>query len=43
MKGHFPVAMPIDQYPEAFLTGWIIPHWQKIVEIIEADPNRLPF
>ena len=43
MKGHFPSAMPVDQYPEAFLTGWIIPHWQKIVEIIEADPNRLPF
>ena len=43
MKGHFPAAMPIDQYPEAFLTGWIIPHWQKIVEIIEADPDRLPF
>ena len=43
MKGHFPAAMPVDQYPEAFLTGWIIPHWQKIVEIIEADPNRLPF
>lgn len=42
-KGHFPAHMPMDQYPEAFLTGWIIPHWQKIVEIIEADPDRLPF
>ena len=42
-KGHFPAAMPIDQYPENFLTGWIIPHWQKIVDTIEADPDRLPF
>jgi hypothetical protein len=42
-KGHFPESMPIDRYPEAFLTGWIIPHWQKIVDIIEADPDRLPF
>lgn len=42
-KGHFPAHMPMEQYPEAFLTGWIIPHWQKIVEIIEADPDRLPF
>ena len=42
-KGHFPAHMPIDRYPEAFLTGWVIPHWQKIVEIIEADPDRLPF
>ena len=42
-KGHFSANMPVDQYPEAFLTGWVIPHWQKIVDIIEADPNRLPF
>ena len=42
-KGHFPASTPIDQYPENFLTGWIIPHWQKIVDTIEADPNRLPF
>lgn len=42
-KGHFPVTVPIENYPEAFLTGWIIPHWQKIVEIIESDPDRLPF
>ena len=42
-KGHFSGMVPVDQYPEAFLTGWVIPHWQKIVETIEADPNRLPF
>ena len=42
-KGHFPATVPVENYPEAFLTGWIIPHWQKIVEIIEADPDRLPF
>jgi len=35
--------VPVDQYPEAFLTGWVIPHWKKIVETIEADPDRLPF
>lgn len=42
-KGHFSANVPVENYPEAFLTGWVIPHWQKIVEIIEADPNRLPF
>ena len=42
-RGHFPATVPVENYPEAFLTGWVIPHWQKIVEIIEADPNRLPF
>ena len=42
-KGHFPATVPVENYPEAFLTGWVIPHWQKIVEIIEADPDRLPY
>lgn len=42
-KGHFSGMVPVDSYPEAFLTGWVIPHWQKIVETIEADPDRLPF
>ena len=42
-KGHFSGMVPVDQYPEAFLTGWVIPHWKKIVETIEADPDRLPF
>ena len=42
-RGHFSGMVPVDQYPEAFLTGWVIPHWQKIVETIEADPDRLPF
>lgn len=42
-KGHFSGMVPVESYPEAFLTGWVIPHWQKIVETIEADPDRLPF
>jgi len=42
-KGHFPTGMPMEEYPEAFITGWIIPHFQKIVETIEANPDRLPF
>ena len=42
-KGHFSGMVPVDSYPEAFLTGWVIPHWKKIVETIEADPDRLPF
>ena len=42
-RGHFPTNVPLDEYPEAFLKNWVIPNWQKIVETIEADPNRLPF
>ena len=42
-RGHFPANVTLEEYPEAFLKNWIIPNWQKIVETIEADPNRLPF
>lgn len=28
---------------EGFVDGWIIPFWKNIVEMIEANPGRLPF
>ena len=42
-KGHFRYETPISKYPDSFIKNWIIPNWGKIVDIIEADPNRLPF
>ena len=42
-KGHFRFEVPISKYPDNFITAWILPNWGKIVDIIEADPNRLPF
>lgn len=42
-KGHFRYETPISKYPDSFISSWIIPNWGKIVDIIEADPNRLPF
>ena len=42
-KGHFRYETPISKYPDSFIASWIIPNWGKIVDIIEADPNRLPF
>lgn len=42
-KGHFRFEVPISKYPPRFITDWIIPNWNKIVDIIESDPNRLPF
>lgn len=42
-KGHFPITTPVKEYPDDFLTGWVIPNWKKIVETIEANPHRLPF
>ncbi len=42
-KGHFRYETPISKYPDSFISSWIIPNWGKIVDIIEAEPNRLPF
>lgn len=42
-KGHFPEDTSIEEYPEAFVTGWIFPNWGQIVKTIINDPNYIPF
>ena len=42
-KGYFPADMPVKDYPADFIAGWCIPHWQKIVEVVENDRSDLPF
>lgn len=34
-KGHFPEEIPIDQYGEKFISGWLIKYWSQIVELID--------
>lgn len=42
-KGYYTRDMPWTVMEEAgFVNGWIIPFWNRIVEIIESDPDRLP-
>ena len=42
-KGYFPQDKAVADYPEEFIRRWALPNWDKIVDAIEADPNRLPF
>ena len=42
-KGHFPPEMPIDQYPEKFVRGWLMHNWSQVVTTIEANPEHTPF
>ena len=42
-KGHFAADVPLKQYPEEFITQWLLPNWEKIAAVITADPTRLPF
>lgn len=34
--GHYPVDTPISVYDEDFINGWLIPHWDKVVEYIKT-------
>ena len=33
-RGKYPQGTPFKNYDPAFVTGWIIPMWDKIVEFI---------
>ena len=33
-RGKYPQGTPFENYDPAFVTGWIIPMWDKIVEFI---------
>lgn len=36
-KGHYTEDVPIDEYPEKFLTGWLIKHWDQVVSLIKPN------
>lgn len=35
-RGHYSTDVPITDYPEDFITGWCLKHWQSIVNMITA-------
>lgn len=47
-KGYYPLETPIEKYDNDFIQGWVIGHWDKIVEAInqerfKKDTENLPF
>ena len=36
-KSKYSETTPIDQYPENFLSGWVLKYWTQIVNMIRAD------
>ena len=38
-KGHYAEDVPISEYPERFITGWLIKYWPQIVQIIDAGKS----
>lgn len=39
-KGNHPEITRLDDYPEKFITGWIIRYWEQIVEGIKSTKNN---
>ena len=42
-KGHFPPEMPVGQYPEKFVRGWLMRNWDQVVTTIMNTPEHVPF
>ena len=36
-RGHYPAAMPMEEYEEAFITGWVFKYWNQIMDMIRAN------
>lgn len=36
-KGKYPADVPITDYPEKFIIGWVIKYWQQIVDMVNDD------
>lgn len=36
-KGHYPAEVPLDEYPDKFITGWLIKYWSQIKSIITSN------
>ena len=39
-KGHYTEEVPIDEYPEEFVSKWLIAHWDQIVSLIKPNTNK---
>lgn len=42
-KGHYTESVPTSEYSPEFFAKWAFPHWEKIVAMIQADPEYTPF
>ncbi|MCD8021493.1 MAG: hypothetical protein LUF30_00405 [Lachnospiraceae bacterium] len=40
-KGHYAADVPISDYTEKFLNGWLIKYWPQVLKLIEADRTGL--
>ena len=36
-KSRYDASVPLDEYPDNFLTGWVLKYWDQIINIIAAS------
>ena len=36
-KSRYSETTPLEEYPENFLTGWVLKYWDQIINIIAAS------
>lgn len=39
-KGHYAETVPVSEYPDKFITGWLVKYWPQIVQLIDAGRNN---
>lgn len=44
-KGYFPPDMPVSEYPDDFVNGWLIPYFDKVAAMAKEARNKaeIPF
>ena len=44
-KGYFPPDMPVSEYPDDFVAGWLIPYFDKVAAMAKEARNKaeIPF
>ena len=39
-KGYYTEEVPIDEYPEEFVSKWLLAHWDQIVALIKPNTDK---
>ena len=43
LKGYFPVDMPVQDYPEDFISGVLVAAWEQVLTMIKENESDMPF
>ena len=38
-KSRYEEGTPLEEYPDSFITGWVMKYWTQITDVIKASRN----